>query len=80
MDMLKWQRLRGAYRTKDGWTSEKEIERSTPVLHRAKVPGGWMVMMQQYDAQATTSHAFGYGFGGLTFVPDPNHEWDGTSL
>ena len=23
---------------------------------------------------------YGYGYGGLTFVPDPNHEWDGHSV
>jgi hypothetical protein len=32
---------------------------------RAKVPGGWLV--------AVTN-------GGLTFFPDPGHEWDGSSL
>ncbi len=35
---------------------------------RAKVPGGWLVMV-------------GYGQGaGLTFYPDPQHLWDGTTL
>lgn len=32
---------------------------------RAKVPGGWLLMMM------------GEGF---TFYPDPNHKWDGKSL
>jgi hypothetical protein len=35
-------------------------------LLRAKVPGGWLI--------AAASGA------GLTFYPDPDHEWDGTSL
>lgn len=35
---------------------------------RAKVPGGWLVLA----ACGTNS--------GLTFYPDPAHEWDGTSL
>ena len=34
---------------------------------RAKIPGGWLV-----------KPSFGSG-GGITFVPDPNHEWDGNS-
>ena len=31
---------------------------------RCEVPGGWLVM---WTAQ---------GAGGLTFVPDPKHEWN----
>jgi hypothetical protein len=34
--------------------------------HRAKVPGGWLVLV----VQNTT---------GLTFYPDPDHRWDGSS-
>jgi hypothetical protein len=36
--------------------------------HRAKVPGGWLVIHKQ----RTSSDGMGVG---LTFVPDPNHEW-----
>jgi len=36
--------------------------------YRAKVPGGWMVYF--WDSPGT----------GLTFYPDPNHQWDGGSL
>ena len=25
-------------------------------------------------------YGWGYGLGGLTFVPDPEHKWDGNSL
>jgi hypothetical protein len=35
-------------------------------LLRAKVPGGWLM---------TSSSG-----AGLTFYPDPDHEWDGTSM
>lgn len=35
---------------------------------RAQVPGGWLVAV---DAD--------YGTG-VTFFPDPNHEWDGSSM
>ena len=35
---------------------------------RAKVPGGWLVVVS-----STVE-------GGLTFYPDPRHDWDGSSL
>ena len=38
----------------------------TPELDRTPVPGGWLV------SQSET--------GGLVYIPDPNHEWDGHSL
>ena len=37
-------------------------------ISRAKIFGGWLV---RYDITGKFS---------ITFVPDPNHEWDGTSL
>ena len=36
-------------------------------VYRAKVPGGWFVLVAD---NAT----------GLTFYPDPDHNWDGGSL
>jgi hypothetical protein len=35
---------------------------------RAKVPGGWLVQVRAE------------GGSGITFYPDPEHEWDGGSL
>ena len=35
---------------------------------RAKVPGGWLIAV------------VGGNGGGVTFFPDPRHEWDGNSL
>lgn len=35
-------------------------------VHRAKVPGGWLVLVI-------------HNTSGLTFYPDPEHEWDGES-
>jgi len=35
---------------------------------RAKVPGGWLIGLRASGA------------GGVTFYPDPKHEWDGSSL
>ena len=42
------------------------LDSSHPSLLRAKVPGGWLL-------------AAGSG-AGLTFYPDPDHQWDGKSL
>ncbi len=36
------------------------------LIFRAKVPGGWLVVMRPNDS--------------ITFLPDPTHEWDGASL
>jgi hypothetical protein len=38
---------------------------------RSKVPGGWLIA-----AISTTDR----GCHGLTFFPDPEHKWDGSSL
>ena len=35
-------------------------------LYRTAVPGGWLISQS--------------GIGGLVFLPDPDHEWDGDSL
>jgi len=37
-------------------------------VYRARVPGGWLVFTW-----------WGSSYSGLTFYPDPNHQWDGTS-
>lgn len=37
---------------------------------RAKIPGGWLFSTQEGND----------GGGGVAFIPDPNHEWDGSSL
>jgi hypothetical protein len=47
--------------------------------YRAAVPGGWLVCV--YDREEKTSRrldSVGHGIGvgtGVTFVPDPRHEW-----
>jgi hypothetical protein len=38
------------------------------VLFRAKIPGGWLVLLRTDEAES------------VTFVPDPRHEWDGSSI
>lgn len=37
-------------------------------VHRAKVPGGWFVKVKGYEEYS------------CFFYPDPDHEWDGSSL
>ncbi|RMA81017.1 hypothetical protein [Umboniibacter marinipuniceus] len=39
-------------------------------LSRTAVPGGWLVAFNPNPSSA----------GGLTFMPDPTHSWDGNSL
>jgi len=40
----------------------------TEIVKRAKVPGGWLVLVVTHNGS------------GLTFYPDPSHLWDGSSL
>ena len=58
--MLKFEKIEATYET-------------APLnASRAKVPGGWLVMV-----------AWSTGFSGsasVTFLPDPSHAWDGSSL
>jgi hypothetical protein len=49
-------------------------------LRRAKVPGGWLVLVCKIHQGDQGDWAWGAGFGGLTFVPDPEHRWDGNSM
>jgi hypothetical protein len=57
--MLKWTEVETKYG--GGWLV-------TMKTLRARVPGGWLVMVM-----IGTGH-------GLTFMPDPNHDWDGSSV
>jgi hypothetical protein len=49
---------------------------SSTNLYRAKVPGGWLVASSYLKMNNQGGAA---GGSGLTFVPDPNHSWDGGS-
>ncbi len=42
-----------------------------PRVFRAKVPGGWLVLLKETITQEMS---------GVSFVPDPQHLWDGKSM
>ena len=44
------------------------LQRTGDVVRRAKVPGGWLISVLARDGV------------GVTFYPDPEHVWDGSSL
>jgi hypothetical protein len=50
-----------------------ETEGGPRSVLRAKVPGGWLIWCDDYSSSES-------GYSGLTFMPDPKHEWDGRSL
>jgi hypothetical protein len=39
-----------------------------PEIFRSKIPGGWLIFLSLSN------------INGVTFLPDPEHEWDGNSL
>ncbi len=45
------------------------IERYPVSISRCPVPGGWLIFVCRKDDQS-----------GLTFMPDPNHSWDGSGV
>jgi hypothetical protein len=44
-------------------------------VHRAKVPGGWLIMTRMIVGGAVVA-----GGIGITFYPDPLYIWNGSSL
>ncbi|MGE0102137.1 MAG: hypothetical protein AB7H86_01930 [Blastocatellales bacterium] len=60
---LRWEKLNSTRNEKGWFKIQWEI-------HRAKVPGGWLVLAR---IEAGNEHS-------LTFYPDPNHLWNGGSL
>ena len=67
--MLKWHYIHGLVKGSEKWAGggpHLQVD-----LYRASVPGGWLVAGIIDGAQA---HCLA-----PTFVPDPEHKWDGTS-
>jgi len=50
------------------WEDVKSEGCSKLSIFRAKVPSGWLVLVHQADVE------------GLTFYPDPKHEWNASSM
>ncbi|HGS4540647.1 hypothetical protein [Vibrio parahaemolyticus] len=68
-EQLRFKRVRGEA-TLD-WETLKNVG-GVQKSYRTKVPGGWLVSVQNYNPN---------GIGcGVTFLPDPEHLWDGNSL
>ncbi len=59
------------------WSRKRDLRweylPGTISLHRAKVPGGWLVVLEQPTRSGVVNT-------GCSFYPDPRHEWDGGSL
>lgn len=64
--MLKWHYIRGLQKRGEKWEGWGPLD-----MWRASIPGGWLVMV---ETAPTDTHGFA-----PTFVPDPEHKWDGTS-
>lgn len=45
----------------------QKLESNQGSVYRAKVPGGWLILIL-------------WGEMSITFYPDPDHKWDGSSL
>lgn len=72
--MLKIEKLESDKKYTGGHMIDKPIFN----IYRTKIPGGWLVLMRQYDYEedkVSDTWAYGWGYGGMTFVPDPNHQW-----
>lgn len=68
--MFTWENLHTAVRSPEVW--------------RAKVPGGWFVWATNVNVETLNNWSnwqsrFPVPFSGLTFYPDPDHVWDGST-
>ena len=79
--ILSWQKLEGVHQT----TAGKGMRDEDLVVQRAKVFGGWLVrclgiyeLQRKYkDEDGKLDYEASAGMGvGITFVPDPGHEWN----
>lgn len=62
--MIKWHYIRGLQKGQEKWVGAGYLD-----VYRASVPGGWLVAGVNSDGNGCIP----------TFVPDPEHKWDGTS-
>jgi|WetSurSiteA1Bulk_404760.scaffolds.fasta_scaffold87696_1 hypothetical protein len=60
------------------WEQLEALDKDLPIpcpgspsnIARSKIPGGWLVSAAGITTQAAA----------ITFVPDPEHKWNGNSL
>lgn len=64
--MLIFEDIETPEKTPTGWFATPTLR--IPRVKRAKVPGGWFVLITQPAVR------------GSFFYPDPEHQWDGSSL
>ena len=50
----------------------KQLIGPASLIFRTKIPSGWLVLLRPSGTNGVES--------GVTFVPDPDHKWDGNSL
>jgi hypothetical protein len=67
------------------YLEEKKSESFYYYIRRAAVLGGWIVESSKYtfdvDYKFLTGVTSGAGYGvGLTFIPDPEHKWQGLEV
>ena len=51
------------------WEQVDFDEKQNTLTRRAKIPGGWLVVVRHVDRERSGT--------GLTFVPEPRHGWGG---
>jgi hypothetical protein len=61
--------------------AEVDGKKTNSKVWRSKVPGGWLVRIHSIKEEAGSDQpGISWAYGGLTFLPDPGHTWDGNSL
>jgi len=76
MATLEWERVDHNWVWRSSSSSDSAISAFT--ILRAKVPGGWLVTMQETFVRHQPDYL--EIPGGLTFIPDPNHSWSQSSV
>jgi len=56
---------------------ELSWQRLSDDTSRSKIPGGWLVAVDYYHDDNDQMRGCGTS---ITFVPDPEHKWDGGSV
>jgi hypothetical protein len=60
--------------------AEVDGKKTNSKVWRSKVPGGWLVRIHSIKEEAGEHSGISWAYGGMAFLPDPGHTWDGNSL